>query len=86
MTTTTQTDPLRQEIEQYAYHLYEQRGCEPGHELDDWLEAEKQLMSSGSDAAKTYSAPAPVGEQQSHSRQSGHQKRTGHKAQRMDDY
>lgn len=79
MTTTTQTDPLRQEIEQYAFHLYEKRGCEPGHELDDWLEAEKKLMNPDSEAAA-------VGEPQSHSRQSGHQKRPGHKAQRMDDY
>ena len=28
------------EIARVAYELYEQRGCEPGHELDDWLEAE----------------------------------------------
>ena len=26
-----------------AYQLYVERGGEPGHELDDWLEAERQL-------------------------------------------
>ena len=26
-----------------AYHLAEQRNFEPGHELDDWLEAERRL-------------------------------------------
>ena len=27
-------------IRQRAYELFEQRGCEPGHDLDDWLQAE----------------------------------------------
>ena len=30
-------------IAQHAYHLAEQRGFEPGHELDDWLIAEKDV-------------------------------------------
>ena len=69
MTQTTQTEPLRQEIEQYAYFLYEQRGCQPGHELDDWLEAEKQLMGDFSNAAQTTSPPTDDEEQQSSARQ-----------------
>ena len=28
-------------IRKKAYELYEQRGCEPGHELEDWLEAKR---------------------------------------------
>jgi hypothetical protein len=36
--------PLEAEIRTRAYELYEQRGGEPGHELDDWLEAESELM------------------------------------------
>jgi hypothetical protein len=43
MQTTNRAEPLRQDIEQYAYSLYEQRGREPGHELEDWLEAEKRV-------------------------------------------
>src|SRR4051812_8666352 len=27
------------EIRDYAYHLYVQNGCLPGHDLEDWLEA-----------------------------------------------
>ncbi len=29
-----------------AYELYEERGKEDGHDLDDWLRAEAELMSS----------------------------------------
>lgn len=28
-----------------AYYLAEQRNFEPGHELDDWLEAERQVRA-----------------------------------------
>ena len=30
-------------IEKRAYELAQKRGFEPGHELDDWLEAEKAI-------------------------------------------
>jgi hypothetical protein len=30
-------------IAQHAYYLAEQRGFEPGHELDDWLIAERDI-------------------------------------------
>ncbi len=33
-----------QAIREAAYALFEARGCEPGHELDDWLEAEAQVL------------------------------------------
>lgn len=32
---------LREIIEKKAYEIYEQRGREPGKELEDWHEAEK---------------------------------------------
>jgi|SRR5580698_8281242 Protein of unknown function (DUF2934) len=35
--------PYYLEIQARAYELYEQRGREDGHDLDDWLEAEAQL-------------------------------------------
>ena len=36
---------LRDEvIRARAYELFERRGGEPGHELDDWLEAERELQ------------------------------------------
>jgi Protein of unknown function (DUF2934) len=34
-----------QEIRIRAYEFYLERGGEPGHELDDWLEAERELAS-----------------------------------------
>jgi hypothetical protein len=27
-----------------AYQIYLQRGCQSGHEVDDWLQAEYELM------------------------------------------
>ena len=38
------TEPANnQEIRVRAYELFEQRGREDGHELDDWLQAEAEL-------------------------------------------
>ncbi len=34
---------LEQQIRRRAYELYEQRGKEDGHELDDWLQAESEI-------------------------------------------
>jgi len=38
--------PSADAIRDYAYHLYCQGGCRPGHELDDWLEAEACLLAN----------------------------------------
>lgn len=35
---------LEDEIRLIAYQLYELRGKEPGHEVEDWLEAEKIVI------------------------------------------
>lgn len=35
----------RDEIAKRAYELYLARGATPGHALDDWLEAERQLTA-----------------------------------------
>lgn len=42
---TTLLDPARleEEIRRRAYELYEARGRQDGHELDDWLEAEADI-------------------------------------------
>lgn len=34
-----------QEIRNRAYEIYLQRGGQPGHELEDWLRAERELTS-----------------------------------------
>ena len=36
---------LEVEIRRRAYELYEQRGYTPGHENEDWLVAEREVLS-----------------------------------------
>jgi hypothetical protein len=44
--TTVTTDPqeLEHQIRLRAQEFYEARGREDGHELDDWLRAEAEIM------------------------------------------
>jgi Protein of unknown function (DUF2934) len=35
---------LREQIEARAHEIYRARGANPGHELDDWLRAEREVM------------------------------------------
>jgi hypothetical protein len=39
-------EPLEDDIRAYAYHLYEQNGCLPGHDLDNWLEAKACILAN----------------------------------------
>jgi Protein of unknown function (DUF2934) len=40
-------DPdLEEEIRRRAYAFYEERGCEDGHDLEDWLRAERELTAA----------------------------------------
>jgi hypothetical protein len=32
-----------EEIRRRAYEIYRERGEQPGHDLDDWLQAEREL-------------------------------------------
>ena len=41
---TREVQDLTEQIRQCAYELYELRGRGDGHELDDWLLAESQLI------------------------------------------
>ena len=36
--------PAADEIAQRAYEIFLARGEEPGHDLDDWLQAESELL------------------------------------------
>ena len=38
--------PIEQRIRQRAYELYEQRGRTDGHDLDDWLRAEREIKGT----------------------------------------
>ena len=58
MENSTTQRPSTEDIARQAYFLYQQRGCKPGHELDDWLAAEALLSA----AAPEYSgAPSNNG-------------------------
>jgi len=37
-------------VAQRAYELFEERGREDGHDLDDWLEAERELQTQPASA------------------------------------
>ena len=41
-------------VEQAAYRLAEQRGFEPGHELEDWLQAEKEIDTELGNASASH--------------------------------
>jgi DUF2934 family protein len=43
--------PIEQQIRQHAYELYDQRGRADGHELDDWLQAEREIKGTQTNAA-----------------------------------
>jgi hypothetical protein len=53
----TGTRPGQDEIAQRAYELFLQRGSVPGHETDDWLQAEAEL-SAQSGESEGEQAPA----------------------------
>jgi hypothetical protein len=36
--------PAREEVELRAYQIYIERGCTGGHDVDDWLQAEHELL------------------------------------------
>ena len=40
-----QQSALEQEIRNRAYEIYLQRGAQPGCEVEDWLQAERELTN-----------------------------------------
>jgi hypothetical protein len=38
--------PTEEEVRALAYQLFQARGGEPGHELEDWIQAERELNGS----------------------------------------
>ena len=44
---TGESDPNQDEVARRAYELYQARGEEPGHELEDWLHAEQEVNEHG---------------------------------------
>ena len=51
VTTSTGDCPVLDEIRIRAYEIYMERGGQPGHDLNDWIQAERELGSKvGSDS------------------------------------
>ena len=58
--TNVSTEPhpnLEEEIGRRAYELYQFRGQEDGHDLDDWLLAEDEILGSAVKTAAASSSP-----------------------------
>ena len=45
--------PTAEQIEVRAYELYLERGCEDGHDVADWLAAEKELIELSEQSASS---------------------------------
>ena len=43
-TVASESQELESQIRQRAYELFEARGREDGHDLEDWLRAEEEIM------------------------------------------
>jgi Protein of unknown function (DUF2934) len=48
---TVEDSKIEEAIRQRAYELFEARGGEQGHDLEDWLRAEEEIRARKSDAA-----------------------------------
>lgn len=51
ITTGLRTPELEEKIRARAYEIYEQRGRDEGHHIDDWLQAEAELTGRSKTAA-----------------------------------
>jgi hypothetical protein len=47
---TAETPNMEEEIRRRAYQLFEARGGEDGHELEDWLRAEEEIRGGKTNA------------------------------------
>ena len=56
----TNTIDLQGVIAQRAYELYQLRGGVAGREFEDWLEAEREILSTLPPAAEEATAPKPA--------------------------
>jgi len=49
---TIETLPLEEQIRRRAYELYVERGNASGSELDDWLQAESEILMARAHAVE----------------------------------
>jgi hypothetical protein len=53
--TSAKHTPSREEIRLRAYEIYLERGSLPGNELDDWLQAEREIERAAPPKAQGFS-------------------------------
>lgn len=46
--TTGSANPTSSDIAKRAFELYCERGCQDGHDVEDWLQAERELHETAS--------------------------------------
>ena len=63
--------PSPDEIARRAYELFLQRGSVPGHETDDWLQAEAELVASAARPPEREAPPVRRSESGSSRRDAG---------------
>ncbi len=54
-----ETKPSEEQIQRRAYELFLQRGCEQGRDVEDWLEAERELNDLAELRAVETELPTP---------------------------
>ena len=55
--TTPAIQPTQAEIARRAHEIYQARGGAPGSDLDDWLQAERELKAEACQPLTTAKAP-----------------------------
>jgi hypothetical protein len=55
---TAESSPTREEIELHAYQIYMERGGADGQDVEDWLQAERELVERSRPAQKARAASA----------------------------
>jgi hypothetical protein len=61
---TEQSNPTHEQVALVAYQLWKKGGCQPGHDRDYWLQAEKQLvaaLATGQKVSSETRTAGPVG-------------------------
>jgi hypothetical protein len=53
-----ESSPTREEIELRAYQIYMERGGADGQDVEDWLQAERELVERSTPAQKVRAAAA----------------------------
>ncbi len=62
---TNRDGPSEEQVRARAYQIFKERGGEPGHDKDDWLQAEYELLQLPVHKIAEIH-PAPAGRQRNH--------------------